>query len=331
MLKDLVTNKNYLSNLFTEKDFNFINSFDREISKINSQIEKQEKTRDKIVQFINSLASVLELNDSQTDTLALYNLTDKVTKIFELINMNIQLLSDLVKHLNSLDSEIVTLLLDVENANHSEEYYQTSVNEVKSKIDNYSLLLDETNEKLEANNLKIESFLSDSNTQRYLNDFNISLNDLSHNVSTEQTPKVSDYKISEKDNNVLIISEKDNKVFLPYRVEEINDYLEQFPNQYTSFENVVTKEFILPLDYYISHPVLSRFREAYSLCRDREAKPILESLKYGMDLMFNRNLNPAIIAACKTQDQLTNYLNCLEKNDLQSFTDFEIKFEINPL
>ena len=331
MLKDLVTNKNYLSNLFTEKDFNFINNFDREISKINSQIEKQEKTRDKIVQFINSLANALELNDSQTDTLALYKLTDEVTKIFELINTNIQLLSDIENKLNFLNSEIVALLLDVENENHSEEYYQTSVSEIKSKIDNYSLLLDETNEKLEANNLKIESFLSDSNTQRYLNDFNISLNDLSHNVSTEQTPKVSDYKVSEKDNNVLIISEKDNKVFLPYRIEEINDYLEQFPNQYTSFENVVTKEFILPLDYYISHPVLSRFREAYSLCRDREAKPILESLKYGMDLMFNRNLNPAIIAACKTQDQLANYLNCLEKNDLKSFTDFEIKFEMNPL
>ena len=81
----------------------------------------------------------------------------------------------------------------------------------------------------------------------------------------------------------------------------------------------------------MSHPVLSRFREAYSLCRDREAKPIFESLKYGMDMMFNRRLNPAIIAACKTQDQLSNYLNCLEKNDLKSFTDFEIRFEMNPL
>ena len=73
----------------------------------------------------------------------------------------------------------------------------------------------------------------------------------------------------------------------------------------------------------------SRFREAYSLCRDREAKPIFESLKYGMDMMFNRRLNPAIIAACKTQEQLSNYLTCLEKNDLKSFTDFEIKFEMN--
>ena len=283
------------------------------------------------MEFINSIANILKLNDPKTDTLSLYKLTDEVTKIFELINTNIQLLSDLGKQLNSLDSEIVTLLLDVENAKHTQEYYQTSVNAIKSKIDNYSSLLNETNEKLNANNSRIETFLFDSNTQHYLNDFNISINELSPNVSKEQIDKITNYNTNQKDNNVLIISEKDNKVFLPYRVEEINDYLEQFPDQYTSFENVVSKEFILPLNYYMSHPVLSRFREAYSLCRDREAKPILESLKYGMDLMFNSKLNPAIIAACKTQDQLANYLNCLEKNDLKNFTDFEIRFEMNPL
>ena len=144
--------------------------------------------------------------------------------------------------------------------------------------------------------------------------------------------KKSTNKILEKkDNTVLTISEKENKVFLPYKETEINAYLEQFPDQYTSFENVIEKEFVLPLTYYITHPVISRFREAYSLCRDREGKPALESLKYGMDLMFNKKLNPAIIAACKTQEQLSNYLNCLDKNDLKEFTDFEIKFEINPL
>lgn len=331
MLKDLVTNKNYLNSLFTEKDFNFIDSFDSEISTINLKIANQEKTRDKIVQFINSIANVLELNSPDTDTVALYRLTDEVTKIFGLVNNNIQLLSELGNQLNSLNSEIVTLLLDVEKSNHTEEYYQTTVNTIKSKIDSYSSQQNETNTKLSENNSEIETFLSDSQIQHYLNDFNISIDDSSNDVSTEQIPRFSDYQVSEKDNNVLIISEKDNKVFLPYRVEEINDYLEQFPDQYTSFENVVTKEFILPLNYYMSHPVLSRFREAYSLCRDREGKPVFESLKYGMDLMFNRNLNPAIIAACKTQDQLSNYLDCLEKNNLDDFNDFEIRFEMNPL
>lgn len=331
MLKNLVTNKNYLNNLFTEKDFDFIDSFDSEISEINSKIATQEETRDKIMQFINSIAIFLDLDKPETDKLVLYKLTDRVTKIFELINTNIQLLSELRNQLNSLNSEIVTCFLDIENKDHKEEDLQASINVIKSKIDTCSSLLDEVNEKLNVNNSEIETFLSDPSTQHYLNDFNISINNSLHNISAEQVEKISNYQISEKDNNVLIISEKDNKVFLPYRIEEINDYLAQFPDQYTSFENVVEKEFILPLDYYMSHPVISRFREAYSLCRDREGKPVLESLKYGMDLMFNNKLNPAIIAACKTQNQLTNYLNCLEKNDLTSFTDFEIKFEMNPL
>lgn len=332
MLKDLVTNKNYLNSLFTEKDFDFINSFDDEISEINSKISNQEEIRDKIVQFINSIADVLKLNDPEIDNLALYKLSDEVTKTFELINTNIQLLSDLGNRLNSLDSEIVTLLLDIEKANHTEEYYQSSVQKIKFKIDDYSFFLKETKQKLDANNIKINEFLSNPSTQKYLDGFNIKVNSsFSNSNNVGIYSKVVKHQVSEKDNNVLIISEKDNKVFLPYRVEEINDYLEQFPDQYSSFESVVAKEFILPLNYYMSHPVLARFREAYSLCRDREAKPVLESLKYAMDMMFNRRLNPAIIAACKTQDQLANYLNCLEKNDLKNFTDFEIRFEMNPL
>ena len=67
MLKDLVTNTNYLNSLFTEKDFNFINSFDNEISEINAKISYQEAIRDKIVQFISSLAEVLKLNDPEID------------------------------------------------------------------------------------------------------------------------------------------------------------------------------------------------------------------------------------------------------------------------
>ena len=73
MLKDLVTNKNYLSNLFTEKDFNFINNFDREISKINSQIEKQEKTNESISMTIDELASLTKIQEVAANQGLSYN------------------------------------------------------------------------------------------------------------------------------------------------------------------------------------------------------------------------------------------------------------------
>ena len=137
--------------------------------------------------------------------------------------------------------------------------------------------------------------------------------------------------IEKQDNKILLISEKEQQVFLPYTLKELEDYLDQFPDAYSSTDDVIKKEFVLPLAYYISHPAFSRFREAFSLSRDREAKPFLESLRYGIDMMFYDKLNPAIIAACKTQEQLSNYIDCLENDKLNDFTDFEIKFEVNPL
>lgn len=137
--------------------------------------------------------------------------------------------------------------------------------------------------------------------------------------------------IEKQDNKILLISEKEQQVFLPYTLKELEDYLDQFPDAYSSTDDVIKKEFVLPLAYYISHPAFSRFREAYSLSRDRESKPFLESLRYGIDMMFYDKLNPAIIAACKTQEQLSNYIDCLENDKLNDFTDFEIRFEVNPL
>ena len=107
--------------------------------------------------------------------------------------------------------------------------------------------------------------------------------------------------------------------------------MEQYPNSYSSLEDVVNKEFILSLDYYMKNPVLARFRETYSLIRDRESKSIIDAFRYAVNIMFQYNLNPVIIAACKTQEQLEHYLNCLEKNKLEDFNDFMIKFEVNPL
>ena len=47
--------------------------------------------------------------------------------------------------------------------------------------------------------------------------------------------------------------------------------------------------------------------------------------------MFKDNLNPAIIAACKTQEQLDDYLTCLDHNNLNAFNHFKIQFNVNPL
>ena len=46
--------------------------------------------------------------------------------------------------------------------------------------------------------------------------------------------------------------------------------------------------------------------------------------------MFNYKLNPIIISACRNLDELDIYLDCLEENELDDFTCFEIRFEVSP-
>lgn len=79
------------------------------------------------------------------------------------------------------------------------------------------------------------------------------------------------------------------------------------------------------------YPVLARFREAYSLSRNKEMKSAIDSLKYAMDLMFRSDINPTIIAAVKSQKQLEDYIQCLENSTLDSFPHFTIVFEVNPI
>jgi hypothetical protein len=145
----------------------------------------------------------------------------------------------------------------------------------------------------------------------------------------ETAPKGSSYFI--KNNNVLIVSEKEKSVFLPYSEKEVLEYLEQYPDQYKSFDDVVMKEFIFPIDAYLGHSAIARFRESYSLIRDKEAKSVFDALKYAFNMMVRHDLHPAIIAACKSQNQLENYLDCLNRKKLYEFKDFEIKFEVAPM
>ena len=193
-------------------------------------------------------------------------------------------------------------------------------------------MLEKTKEKVSKNDIKINQFLQNSTVEKYLDDFEINLASRPLETVHKSVDK-SALSISQKysdNNHVLLVSETKKKVFLPYSADEVLEYLDQYPDQYRSFDNVVEKEFIFPIDFFVKHPVIARFRETYALIRDRESKPILEAFKLAMDMMFRYDLNPAIIAACKTQEQLEDYLECLGKKKLDEFTDFEIRFELTP-
>lgn len=314
---------NSINDFFKGKDFEFVNSIDSEILDIDKKAKKQVENEKNLNNFINNLNNT-NINYEQIKTMS--------KSILEKINQNVLILNDLKLKLSTINSSIIDLLKLIDTASESTPQSLNKTTQIKSMIDDY--LLKSTSDKSDIliNNIDINSFFNDNNIKK--DNFNQENKDIpsfnSYSKDNFESNKIGDVTIK-KDNRTLLISEKKKKIFLPYTVNEVKTYLSQYSNQYTSFDDVIEKEFIFPIDYFISFPVIARFRETYTLIRDREAKSFFESLKYAFDTMFINNLNPAIIASCKTQQQLEDYLDCLNNNQLDKFNDFDIQYEINPL
>ena len=132
-----------------------------------------------------------------------------------------------------------------------------------------------------------------------------------------------------RENNTLKISETQDKVFLPYKGYELEDKLKKSPDKYSSIEDVINTEYIIPLGKY-KNAAFSRFKEAYNLMRVKEKSSFSEALDLALELTFKNELNPAVITACKDLHELDSYLDCLEKNNLDKFRFFNIEYEVLP-
>ena len=310
MLKDVLYSSKVLDGLFTENDFSFLNSADSEISELNKDLKNQKIKREQIINFLNNfdnnqgLASIEESKE-----------------IFELINNNIKNQYKLQEEFQQLEKYIVEFIVDLENNNYQGN---DSIVEIKSKVNSYSNLYKDLTNAISFNNTRIDDFFNKVNIK-----IEVQTNIKEADIRISGSNKTLSSNI--KDNLVLVVSETQKKVFLPYTRDEILGFMKKYPDDYLNGEDVIEQEFIAPISTYSKHPALARFREAYSLIRDREMKSIMEAFKYAIDLMFKYELNPAIIAACKSEKQLNDYLHCLETNTLNDFKHFGIKFEIAPL
>lgn len=132
-----------------------------------------------------------------------------------------------------------------------------------------------------------------------------------------------------KDNDTLIISEEDNKVILPYKLSDVERQFKKNKKKYSSVKDLIQNEYIIPTDNF-KNPIKSRFREAYQLIKKKEHGHLKEAIELGFELMFQSNLNPAVIAACKNLKELDIYLDCLDDNELDKFSCFNIVYNVPP-
>lgn len=177
----------------------------------------------------------------------------------------------------------------------------------------------------------IDVEISDKNIFEDLNssDNNKQVKNTDNNSEFEE--KIKQILSATENNNDLIISERTRKIYLPYTIDELIEFIENYPDVYSSLSDVVLQEFVLSFDYFITHPVKARFEEAYNLIKNREHNTSFEAFKIAIKVSKMNNLNPAIIAACKNEYDLNNYIYHLNSNSLNKFKSFKIYYDITPL
>lgn len=235
---------------------------------------------------------------------------------------------DLIKLSEEYNSELNVLQKDLDTFSKDLEKFIQDIQEfVEFKfLDSYTYeeknTIKDTKSKTQESSLKSNT---ESANYSYSENTSTSIPE-AHKEQENANASTSSEGIS--DNNCLLISELENKVFLPYKIKTLNEKLSN-SKKYSDIFEIIQKEYIFPLDKY-KNPILSRFKEAYGLMKNKENASFLESLDLAIELSFNSTLNPAVIAACENKTELDIYLDCLYENELEQFKIFDIKYEINP-
>ena len=109
--------------------------------------------------------------------------------------------------------------------------------DIKSKIDEYNQLTIDCKKNIRETSNQFEDFITEyikimtfSNVEKqieYSIDENINNDEVKEISQQEQESNTEKSTHEIKDNRVLLISETQKKVFLPYKVSEINGYLEK--------------------------------------------------------------------------------------------------------
>ena len=250
------------------------------------------------------------------------------------------------KENNIDDNSIIENILFNNNENFEEtletldnEFIENSIFEnldeelsLEDLLSSYSTSIPEY-EEISAESQNIES----SNLNNIQN--SVTINSVLHNNSSKNTnlskedfsKRLEKIKNAVEDNKTLLISEKLQKIYLPYKLSELVNYVESYPGAYKSLKDVVEQEFILPFNYFKKNPSKARFTETYNLLKNREGRTFIKSVSYAFRLLKKNNLNPAIIASCKTQHELDSYIYYLDSNNLNNFKFFNIIYEVNPM
>lgn len=273
---------------------NKLRVFEKYLIKLNERIKKEEK-----VEEINIFIELLkEAEDNQK----------YLKKQIKRLKIKIVALSNMEKDIDKINE--YSFLRRIKR-------YNQSYNSLKKELIEHSIAEEQYALRYIEENMFNETVGNNSN-QDFVKKEDAVLEELKTNENIE------------KDNDILFISEIQNKVILPYKVSELKKLLASDENNYNDIEEIIEEKYTVPLIHY-KKASISRYRETFVLMREKEKASLLDSLDLALELMRNRYVHPAIITACRNLDQLDIYLDCLETNELDDFPFFKIKYELYPM
>ena len=309
----LFYNFNDLDNFIKNNLIEGLTEEKEDLLKFTSLYKNKKKNLTEIITNIIDISDYIDKNYLDD----FYQSTTLLKTSFEKINEIENLIFELTENINS------TILLydkDINNENNYNEVKANLVEYNKQKEELLNKILEFENINITALNTSISILLKKYNKKSKNQNKNFNMLNNSNKVNIELEPY---------DYNTLIISEKEQKAYLPFFYKEIKNIYEKYNNKYKTMQDVINELYIIPLDKF-KNSAISRFREAFNLIRNKEKGSVIKALDLGLELMFKYELNPIIIAGCRNLDELDIYLDCLEEKELNDFKCFEIKFEVMP-
>lgn len=285
-----------------------LNTIENEINHINSILENQKYLKKILTSYMDKVSIAIDKTNNPKDIDSIHTILKNLKINLDSSNNLTSSLSTLLHLLNDMNGNIDSLKIEEYNLSYTKTFdnYLNVTNSIYTFIDNLSQynyisfpenIKTKENEKLES----VETF--------------------------ENTKEIDTTDLKE---NTLIISETKQNVILPYTILDLKQELSNFPDKYTSLQDVIDTCYTKPLSLYKNAPI-SRFKEALNLIKEKENGSLKEAIDLGLELFFNSNLHPAVISACKNLDELDIYLDYLENGELHNFNCFNVIFDVAPL
>jgi len=295
-----------LTKEITDKDI-FLKFVDIEENQINEFLENQKSLKNQLISNLKNYTKIIG-NDGESDTnLELADTLSKFSDKMNLVQENITQVENLITNLEDL-SKYFTL----DNTNKEKQQFE-------KKLDKYNKLYTDTLSNISLNANLITYFVND-------------IKDIIP-ITIEEPEIIKEEIIEEKkldlfyEAKTLLISDVDSKVYLPYEVNDVCSFMER--ENVSDPKDIIEKYYTLPMSMFKPTPI-ARFKEAYNLVRNKDNGTIKDAIELGLELLSNYNVHPAIISACKTQNELDIYLSCLEYNELEDFRFFKVDFKLPP-